>query len=92
MLSVLAALPAFSPPRQAGSVPFDASTHVAGKSSGCGKSSPYSLGKSSTVTAKYDGVTWTYRIYVPKTYSSNTALPLILQVCVYARWCVSVCI
>ena len=45
-----------------GSVPYDAASHVAVKSSGCGKSSPYKLGKTSEVTAKYVGVTWTFRL------------------------------
>ena len=48
-------------------------------SSGCGKPSPYSKGKTSTVTAKYAGTTWTYLIYVPYAYSESTPLPLILQ-------------
>jgi len=66
-----------SPPL--GGVRYDPATHVAVGSAGCGKSSPYTAGKTTTATGKYAGVTWTYRIHVPKSYNKNTPMPLILQ-------------
>ena len=48
-----------------GSTLFDATTHVATPSSGCGKASPYKPGQSVTATGKYAGVTWTYRVHTP---------------------------
>jgi len=62
-----------------GSLPFDPATHAAGKSSGCGKSSPYTPGKTVTAKGTYAGVSLTYRVYVPKSYNQNTPLPVILQ-------------
>jgi poly(3-hydroxybutyrate) depolymerase len=62
-----------------GGVPFNADTHTAVKSSGCGKKSPYKLGTTSSVQAVYGGVTWTYRIYVPKNYNKDLPTPLVLQ-------------
>jgi polyhydroxybutyrate depolymerase len=62
-----------------GGVPYRAETHQAIKSSGCGKSSPYSAGKTVTATATYVGIKWTYLIYVPSSYDKNTPMPLILQ-------------
>jgi len=78
MLTTAAAL-SFSPAPSGGSAPYDAASHSAVKSSGCGSASPYSLGKTSSVQVKYVGVTWTYRIYVPTSYNKNTAMPIILQ-------------
>lgn len=62
-----------------GSVRIDATTHIPHASTGCGKSSPYSAGKTTTATATYDGVKYTYRVYVPKGYSKNTPMPLVTQ-------------
>jgi poly(3-hydroxybutyrate) depolymerase len=64
---------------QAGSVRYDAATHVATKSAGCGKAPPYALGRTTVATGKYAGVTWTFRVYMPSSYDRNTAYPLILQ-------------
>lgn len=63
----------------ANSVRYNASSHVAIGSSGCGKSSPYTLGKTTVATGTYAGVKWTYRIYVPKAYKSTTPLPLLIH-------------
>jgi len=76
---LLAAAVSLSDAGPASSVPYNAETHVAVKSSGCGKTSPYKTGKTQTVTAKYVGITWTYLIYVPKSYNKNTPMPVILQ-------------
>jgi polyhydroxybutyrate depolymerase len=66
---------------EAGSVRIGANgkEHLPTKSSGCGKSSPYSLGKTSVATGKFAGVTWTYRVYVPKSYNKNTPMPVIVH-------------
>jgi polyhydroxybutyrate depolymerase len=61
------------------SVLFDPDTHVASKSAGCGKSSPYAAGKTTSATGTYGGYTYTYRVYVPKGYNSNTPMPLVTQ-------------
>lgn len=79
VLSLSAAAAATDPTPALGSVKYDASSHTAVKSSGCGKSSPYSLGKTTATTGKYAGVTWTYRIYMPKKYSSSTPMPLVIH-------------
>lgn len=63
----------------ADSLLYNAGTHAPRKSSGCGGSNPYGTGKSQSATAKYGGVTYTYRVYVPKSYSSNTPMPLVTQ-------------
>jgi len=63
----------------AGSVLYDAATHVPRASAGCGKPSPYRAGVTSVATGTYAGVKWTYRIYVPKSYSNKEPMPLILQ-------------
>ncbi len=63
----------------ANSVKYDASSHVAVGSSGCGSSSPYTLGKTTVATGKYAGVTWTYRVYMPKAYKSSTPMPLLIH-------------
>lgn len=62
-----------------GSTRYNAETHKAYASSGCGKSSPYTQGKTQVATATYGGNKYTYRIYVPKAYSTNTPMPVILQ-------------
>lgn len=49
------------------------------KSTGCGKPSPYTPGKSSVVQAVLRETTWTYRIYVPQNYDPWTPLPIIFQ-------------
>lgn len=61
------------------SVRYNAATHVAVKSSGCGSSSPYTAGKTTATTGTYGGVKYTYRVYVPSNYSKNTAMPLVTQ-------------
>jgi poly(3-hydroxybutyrate) depolymerase len=63
----------------AGSVLYDPTTHVASPSTGCGKSSPYTVGKSTEVTGTYGGVKYTWRVYVPSSYSENTPMPLVTQ-------------
>lgn len=62
-----------------GSVPYSAETHVPVHSSGCGKNSPYTRGRTSVVQGKYAGVTWTYRVYVPKSYDQHKPMPVIVQ-------------
>merc|ERR1719253_1850491 len=62
-----------------GSVLFDAATHVAGRSSGCGKASPYKVGQTTVAHGTYAGVKWLWRVYVPKAYDKNTPMPVILQ-------------
>lgn len=62
-----------------GSVLFDAKTHTPFNSPGCGKNSPYTPGKTTVAKGTYGGVSWTYRVYVPKSYHKNTPMPLILQ-------------
>lgn len=58
---------------------FNAQTHIPRASSGCGSSSPYSAGKTTSATGTYGGVKYTYRVYVPKNYNKNTPMPLITQ-------------
>ena len=77
---MLAAVLSFSPEPRATSVAFDASTHVPYASTGCGANkNPYTPGKSVTATGTYAGVTWTYRVYLPKSYTGTEPLPLIVQ-------------
>ena len=77
---LLAAVLSFSPEPRATSVAFDASTHVPYASKGCGaNNNPYTPGKSVTATGTYAGVTWTYRVYLPKSYTGTEPLPLIIQ-------------
>lgn len=47
---------------------------------GCGKTSPYPLGRSasSSIVTTPDGMNRTYNIYVPSGYNINTATPLML--------------
>ena len=68
-----------APPPRDGAVRYDAATHRARGSSGCGSASPYQAGKTTKATGKYAGVTWTYLVYVPKEYDSKTPLPLIVH-------------
>jgi len=75
----LAFLCSFAAAAASGSTPYNAETHTAGRSKGCGKSSPYSAGKTSVATGNWAGVKWTYRIYVPRAYNKNTPMPVILQ-------------
>lgn len=63
----------------AAKVKYSAETHTPMKSSGCGKSSPYSPGKTTSTKATYGGVRYTYRVYVPKAYNKHTAMPLVTQ-------------
>ena len=77
-LALIAAATAASPIMPQGSVLVD-DAHVAIGSSGCGKSSPYATGRTTTATGKYAGVTWTFRVYVPRSYNGKTPMPLILQ-------------
>ena len=62
-----------------GSVRYDAATHKSMPSTGCGKASPYTPGKTTAATGKYAGVSWKFRVYVPKSYDPKTPMPLILQ-------------
>ena len=62
-----------------GSVRYDPATHVAVKSKGCGKKSPYAVGKTTVAKGTYAGVEWTFRVYMPSSYDSSTPLPLIFQ-------------
>ena len=43
------------------------------------KTSPYTPGHVTVAKATYAGVEWTYRVNVPKSYSSSTPMPLIIQ-------------
>ena len=62
-----------------GSIRYDEATHVAVRSSGCGSPSPYKAGRTTVATGRFAGVTWTYRVYVPYSYSSAEPMPLIIQ-------------
>mmetsp|Transcript_43713 Transcript_43713/g.107571 ORF Transcript_43713/g.107571 Transcript_43713/m.107571 type:complete len:543 (+) Transcript_43713:69-1697(+) len=53
--------------------------HVPVRSSGCGKASPYPPGQSTVATGTYAGVERIWRVYVPKSYDSNTPLPVIFD-------------
>ena len=75
----LTSLAAVSASGAAGSIKFDAKTHKAVGSSGCGSKSPYSLGSTTVATGEYAGVTWTYRVTMPSSYDSSTPIPIILQ-------------
>jgi len=66
-------------PQNLGSIKYDAETHVAMRSSGCGRASPYKAGKTTVSTGRYAGVTWTYRVYVPYSYDPSEPMPLIIQ-------------
>jgi len=62
-----------------GSVRYDESNHVPVASNGCGKYSPYTLGKTTSATGTYAGAKWTFRVYVPTSYDSYTPMPVIIQ-------------
>lgn len=64
---------------QAEKIRFDPDTHNPVKSSGCGQSSPYQNGKTTSTVATFGGVQYTYRVYVPSKYDENTPMPLIFQ-------------
>lgn len=70
------ALPLFV---SANSILHNPETHVPRASSGCGSSSPYSAGQTSTASGTYGGVKYQYRVYVPKSYNKNTPMPLVTQ-------------
>jgi len=78
MLSLASLSSAFSP-HPSGSLPFDEASHTAVASKGCGSSSPYTPGRTTVATGVYAGVKWTYRVYVPKSYTGDKALPIIVQ-------------
>jgi polyhydroxybutyrate depolymerase len=58
---------------------YDPETHVPRASTGCGSTSPYTAGSTTTAHATYDGVRYEYRVYVPKSYKKNTPTALVLQ-------------
>ena len=75
MLMMVAVLPYAA----AGSVRYDAEKHKARPSAGCGRKTPYERGETTVAHAKYAGVKWTFRVYVPRSYDEDEPLPLILQ-------------
>ena len=75
MLMMVAVLPYAA----AGSVRYDAEKHKPRPSAGCGRKTPYERGETTVAHAKYAGVKWTFRVYVPKSYDEDEPLPLILQ-------------
>jgi len=60
-------------------VRFDPASHKPTGSRGCGSTSPYKLGTTTTAHGKYAGVKWTYLVYMPKEYDSKTPMPLIIH-------------
>ena len=52
---------------------------LAAKSSGCGTSTSLKAGTTTKMTGKYGGVTRTWYVYLPKSYSSSRAYPLIVS-------------
>jgi len=79
IFNLTAALSERSSATGTGSLRVDLGSYVGSGSSGCGKTSPYKAGKTSVATGTYAGVSWTWRVYVPKTYDSNKPYPLIIQ-------------
>lgn len=65
--------------KAADAVRYDPHTHVAVGSSGCGSTSPYSIGTTTAATATYGGIKYAYRVYVPSNYNPNTPMPLVTQ-------------
>lgn len=61
------------------SLKYNAETHMPKMSTGCGGSNPYGTGRTVSATAKYGGVTYTYRVYVPNSYKASTPMPLVTQ-------------
>lgn len=68
-----------APKRPVGSVRIDPDTHVPRGSSGCGKTSPYKAGSTTSASGTYAGVKRTFRVYVPSNYNPNTPMPIIID-------------
>lgn len=57
----------------------DASKQSFRASSGCGSTPPATPGTTTTLSGTFDGVKRTWRVYVPSSYSSDTAVPLVVS-------------
>merc|ERR1719326_1868847 len=61
------------------SVRFGPGSHVPSASTGCGKEPRYTPGRTDLATAKFQGVTWHFRVRLPKSYNKHAPIPLIIQ-------------
>lgn len=68
---------AFARDSQGGSVGYDFATHRPHPSSGCGQKSPYSVGRSVTVAASYEGHPVRFLLRLPQDYNGVKPLPLV---------------
>ena len=52
---------------------------LAASSSGCGTTAPASSGKTTSMSATFDGTKRTWRLYVPSSYSKSTPMPIVVS-------------